>query len=221
MVPPSLAQPSYLTHARSLLPVPLLHLLPINHLPDSLEVLGLAVLILQVVGVLPGVDAEQGLEGADDGVLVGVGSNGDIMGVLVADEPDPATALEGGEGLVEGVLEGGEGAVGAVQGAGEGAGWGLAAVGGGRRQVLPEQRVVDVAAAVEVEKGLQGEDGGDVLGFGRLLHLRAKGVVRVHVCLVVRLVVELHDLARDVRLQRAIVVCGRLLVMIALGTGAN
>jgi hypothetical protein len=64
----------------------LLNSLPVNHLPDGLEILGLAVLVLQaacalaevgrespkhlLVGVLPSIDTEEGLELADNGVLV-------------------------------------------------------------------------------------------------------------------------------------------------------
>lgn len=74
-------------------------------------------------------------------------------------------------------------------------------------QVLPEQGVVGVAAAVEVEGG--GERGGGdlvvlLLGLGDLLQRRVQ--VR-DVGLVVALVVDLHDLAGDVRFQGAIVVC--------------
>jgi hypothetical protein len=64
----------------------LLNSLPVDHLPDCLEILGLAVLVLQaacalaevgrespkhlLVGVLPSIDTEEGLELADNRVLV-------------------------------------------------------------------------------------------------------------------------------------------------------
>lgn len=65
----------------------LLHVLPVDHIPDSLEVFGLAVLVLQaayglakittqengrdlLVGVLPSINTEEGLELTNNGVLV-------------------------------------------------------------------------------------------------------------------------------------------------------
>jgi len=78
-----------------------------------------------------------------------------------------------------------------------------AALAAGGRQVLPEEGVVDVAAAVEVEErggggGLDRVTGGD--GVEGAIEAR-------HVGLVVLLVVQLHDLARDVGLEGAVVVC--------------
>lgn len=85
--------------------------------------------------------------------------------------------------------------------------WLTTAVLVGGCQVLPEQSVVDVSAAVEVEEGR------DAGGLGRValgLSL-AKGlegaVEAVDIGLVVLGVVQLHDLARDVRLECAVVVC--------------
>ncbi|QBZ58296.1 hypothetical protein PoMZ_03242 [Pyricularia oryzae] len=66
-----------------------------------------------------------------------------------------------------------------------------------RRQVLPEERVVDVAAGVEVD----GREGGDAV---RQLarRVRLERLVEVgHVGRVVLAVVQLHDLLGDVRLQ--------------------
>ena len=67
-----------------------------------------------------------------------------------------------------------------------------------RREVLPEERVVDVAPAVELERGLEA----DALARRGGLGVRVLGSVQaVHVRLVVLRVVQLHDLARDVRLE--------------------
>jgi hypothetical protein len=165
--------------------------------------------------VLPSVDAEDGPELADDGVLVGVGADLEAARLGVLNEPGPAGALDAGEGRVEALLEGVEGAVRVVDGAGQSAARGLAAALARGRQVLPEQRVVEVAAAVEVDEGLQGDLGGDVVlgfGFGDLL---AEVVVRRHVGVVVVLVVQLHDLARDGGLEGAVVVCGGLVAGIS------
>ena len=67
--------------------------------------------------------------------------------------------LHGDGGGGELLLHGGEGAEVAVDGLGEGAG-GLA--GAARGQVLPEDGVVEVAAAVELQGALQPDDGGGV-----------------------------------------------------------
>lgn len=80
------------------------------------------------------------------------------------------------------------------------------AVGG---KVLPEEGVVEVATAVEVEQRRLGSGSGAVtlgLGLGDGLDGRVEAV---DVGLVVLGVVKLHDLARDVGLERAIVVCLR------------
>ena len=52
---------------------PLGHVVPVGHLVDGLDVVGPDVLVLQVVRVLPDVDAEQGHEagGGFKGVLNG------------------------------------------------------------------------------------------------------------------------------------------------------
>lgn len=76
----------------------------------------------------------------------------------------------------------------------------------GRCQVLPEQSVVDVSTTVEVEEGRDtGGLGRVALGLGLAKGLES-AVEAVDVGLVVLGVVQLHDLARDVRLECAVVV---------------
>jgi hypothetical protein len=73
-------------------------------------------------------------------------------------------------------------------------------------QILPEERVVDVTAAVEVDQWLQGHLGSDILlGHGGL-QLLGGGVEAVDVGLMVVLVVKFHNLARDRRLEGAIII---------------
>lgn len=84
--------------------------------------------------------------------------------------------------------------------------WLAATVLVGRRQVLPEQSVVDVSTAVEVEEGSDAGGLGRValrLGLGEGLE---GAVEAVDVGLVVLGVVQLHDLAGNVRLECAVVV---------------
>lgn len=46
---------------------------PVDDFPDGAKVFGLAILVLQVVGVFPRVDAHERFEVADDGILIGSG----------------------------------------------------------------------------------------------------------------------------------------------------
>jgi hypothetical protein len=125
---------------------PLLRRLPVDDIPHSREVLGLAVLVLQVVRVLPGINTEDRTELADDGVLVGVRLDADVAGLHVLHQPGPAGALDAGERGVELALQFVERAVGLCDLGGEGAGWWLAAALGLGGEVLPEEGVVCVAA---------------------------------------------------------------------------
>ena len=90
--------------------VPFLHDVPIDNPPEGLEVGGAAVLVVEVVGVFPDVEGQEGLEPMGGGV-VGAGVLADGQGAIgIGLEPDPAGAEEGGAGGDEGGLEGGEGA---------------------------------------------------------------------------------------------------------------
>lgn len=84
----------------------------------------------------------------------------------------------------------------------------LTAAGGLGGQVLPEERVVDVPAAVEVDEGLQSDLRRGILRGGGRGKLLGEVVVGVYVGLVVFAMVELHDLAGDGGLESAIVICG-------------
>jgi hypothetical protein len=95
--------------------------------------------------VLPGVNAEDGTELADHGVLVGVCLDADVAGLHVLHQPCPAGALDTGESGVELALQLLERAVGVVDLLGESAGWGLAAALGLGCEVLPEEGVVDIS----------------------------------------------------------------------------
>src|SRR6266576_672664 len=70
---------------------PALYRVPVDDVPPGLEVVGPAVLVLQVVGVLPDVDAEQwGVGLRDRRVLVSGRVDGKARPVM--DEPGPARA---------------------------------------------------------------------------------------------------------------------------------
>jgi hypothetical protein len=159
-----------------------------------------------LVRMLPRINSQNRPELSHYRVLVRIRPNLDTSRLSVLDQPRPATALDARERRVELLLECVEAAVAVVDGLAQRTCWGLAAALAGGRQVLPEQRVVEVAAAVEVDQGLQGDLGGNVLlllGFGDLL---AEVVERGYVRVVVVLVMQLHDLTRDGGLESAIVV---------------
>src|ERR1035441_7659840 len=95
-------------------------LVPVDDVPPCGEVVGAAVLVLQVVGVLPDVVAEDGVEAAGEGrVLVGGGD--DLEFAALEDEPAPAGAELLGGGLVELLL--GEEGRSRWRGASPGGGW--------------------------------------------------------------------------------------------------
>jgi hypothetical protein len=172
--------------------------------------------------VLPSINTEQRLKLANDGVLVLVGvSNGsdsiphptysicadaNLPGLLVLDEPSPSTALDAGESSVHLGLELAETTVGGVNGLGQSAGGGLATASTLGGQVLPEEGVVKVTTAVEVDGGLESNLGSDVTLVLGLLELLNGVVVVGDIGVVVVLVVNLHDLAGDGGLQSAVVV---------------
>jgi hypothetical protein len=82
----------------------LVDFVPVDGIPPGGEVVGAAVLVFEVVGVLPDVVAEDGVAALRDRVvLVGGGDDGELAGF--EDEPAPAGAELLGGGLVEQLLE--------------------------------------------------------------------------------------------------------------------
>lgn len=116
--------------------------------------------------MLPSIDAKQRTELAHDGILVlpthqqtpslfePMGSKGthgisldlDASSLCVLHQPCPSTTLDTGQGGIELLLEGFQTTIAVVDGFCELARWWLAATLLARRQVLPEERVVDVTA---------------------------------------------------------------------------
>ena len=90
--------------------VSFLYDLPIHNPPQRLQVRGTAVLVVEVVGVLPDVEGEEGAEAADDGVRRPGLLRDDEGAVGGGGEPDPAGAEEGDAFGDEVGLEGVEGA---------------------------------------------------------------------------------------------------------------
>lgn len=92
----------------------LLHHLPVDHIPDGTEVLGLAVLVLQVIGMLPSINTQQWCVLANNRILVGICANLDLSSLVILYEPCPSASLDTSEGGVELCLEGGEVAIGCL-----------------------------------------------------------------------------------------------------------
>ncbi len=180
---------------------------PVDDVPDGGEVVGAFVLVFEVVGVFPDVDAEDGFAcggagGGEDGfghdgvVLVGGGGDGEFA--VFDDEPGPAGAEAFGAGFLEFGFEIGEGAEGGFDGVAESAG-GFTGAGAFGGEEGPEEGVVHVAAAVVADGGADvfgngGESFDEVFGgFVGEVGLGGDGVVEVgDVGLVVFVVVNLH-----------------------------
>ena len=86
---------------------------PVDDVPEGVEVVGTFVLVLQVVGVLPDVGAEQRRLSRRRSACPGSGSRRPRGAGGVLDQPGPAGAEAGDAGAFELLLEGVEGAEGA------------------------------------------------------------------------------------------------------------
>jgi hypothetical protein len=158
--------------------------------------------------MLPRIDSKNWPELPHHWVLVCIRPNLHTPRLHILDQPRPPTPLNARERAIELLLERVQATIAVVDRLGQRTTWRLAAALAGGREVLPEQAVVDVSAAVEVDHGLQGDLRGNVLlvlCFGDLL---AEVVERRYVGVVVVFVVEFHDFARDGGLEGAVVICG-------------
>lgn len=180
--------------------------------------------------MLPGVNTQERLKVASDGILVGTSDKRQCARGLVFDEPGPARALDASKSRVglllqvferpEIFIDGGlrervivsthvrpqkklTRARSTYQKFALGLTTTALSMGG---QVLPEKGVVNVATTVEVQKRtLSSGRFGVVRGKGLSKHL-AGGIEAVHIGLVVLGMMELHDLAGDEGLESGIIV---------------
>src|SRR5262245_44150674 len=117
---------------------------PIDDIEPGGDVFGTAILIFEVIGVLPDIQAEQGLKAvAQRSILVGSGLNAQFF--AVDDEPGPAAAEDFGGGISEFFFEAGKVAKAFIDSLGEFA-FGFAAA--AFLHHLPKKRVVVMAAAL-------------------------------------------------------------------------
>ena len=157
--------------------------------------------------MLPSVDSQQRPELSNHRILIRVRPHLERSRFRVLDQPGPPAALDPRQFRIHQLLQTVHASVRLIDGGAQLPTRWLAAAGRLGGQVLPEEGVVDVSAAVEVDERLQGDlrrrvgrggGGGELLG---------EGVVGVYVGLVMLAVVELHDLTGDGGLESAIVIC--------------
>ncbi len=137
----------------------------------------------------------------------GICLDANVAGLCVLHQPSPSTALDTSKSSIESLFHVVEAAEGIVNS--------LAKCSGRRfttacvlwSKVLPEQRVVQMTTAMEVDERLDGNPGSRVVTGFRSSHLFCSIVVGVDVGVVVLGVVQLHDLAGDGWFESAIVVC--------------
>uniref|UniRef100_A0A1I8HEJ3 BHLH domain-containing protein n=1 Tax=Macrostomum lignano TaxID=282301 RepID=A0A1I8HEJ3_9PLAT len=194
----SLRSSSQLNSATLGLVQAILHVVPVDHLPDALDVVWANVLVLQVVGVLPHVYAQQRLQacGGLQRILECNFNECRRSGLTLVLTDGSGQELTGGSGLAL-VLTGGSGLALVLTGGNlqPEPGWLATAL---RAEVLPEDAVVHVTAAIEPQSRLDGNDSGSQGLLG--------GVEIVHIGGVVLLMVQTHDIGADDRLQGAVVV---------------
>jgi hypothetical protein len=156
--------------------------------------------------MLPSINTQNRPELPHHRVLVRIRPDLHTARLRILNQPRPPTALNARQRGVELLLERVQAAVAVVNRLAQGARRGLAAALAGGRQILPEQGVVEMAAAVEVDERLERDLRGDVLLLLGLGDLLAEVVERGYVGVVVVLVVEFHDFAGDGGLEGAVVV---------------
>ena len=170
-------------------------LVPVDNVPPVADVLGPAVLVLEVVRVLPDIESKDGehdllRDALHEGVvLVGSADELELVTGLVDADPDPAGSEHGTGGglrleLLLHLVHGAEGLVDELLELGRGLGLGGLV---GRGHLIPEEGVVVVSTSAVADggSGLEGvghqvEDGDLILALGGLVDVGdVRGVVLV------------------------------------------
>lgn len=120
--------------------------LPVDNVPDGVEVVGADVLVLEVVGVLPNINSQKGNQssGGLKRILVGRGGDLKALELLVVAQPTPSGALNSsslGVELGDELVKRAPGLLNLLEKITRGLGDLLVT----RGQVLPKEGVVDVA----------------------------------------------------------------------------
>src|SRR5262245_14009406 len=176
-----------------------LDIVPIPGIPDRLEERRLLVLVLEVVGMLPGIDHEKGNSAlAQIRLVIVYLARQEALRDRLIHECAPTRAHYRGGDLGELRLERLEATEVALDRARQLARRTVAPLGS---HVLPEDRVQDVTGKVEGQRLLEARDPREVLLLTSLVHLLERLVGLGDVGVVVLSVVELHDVPRDVRFE--------------------
>src|SRR5436190_11023230 len=123
---------------------PTCNLGPVDDVVECADVVWAAILVIQVIGVLPHVETQDGGPPLGNRAIL-VGSAFDDQFALVDRQPGPATAEAGRRGFRELFLERGEAAERALDRLADCTGWLATAA---RTHDCPEQRMVGMTAAV-------------------------------------------------------------------------
>jgi hypothetical protein len=185
--------------------VPLLGSLPIDDIPDILDVCSLAVQVLQVISMFPHVDSEnRNFALSDHRVLIFGGDDGKslLLADFNLDQPAPSTSLYTKKCRVKSLFKFlfvAPRRLDLFDEFGSSCALGLCCACGCK--ILPEERVVDVSTSAELDALLQRNlrryitcVHGFRLGLQRSVQVR-------DVRLMVLAVMQFHDLRRDVRFQ--------------------
>lgn len=127
--------------------------LPVDDVPDGVEVVGADVLVLEVVGVLPDINSQKRDQssGGLEGVLVGGGGDLKTLELLVVAQPTPSGALNSGSLSIElgdKLVKRTPGLLNLLEELARGLGDLLVA----RGQILPEEGVVDMTCVQSVNR---------------------------------------------------------------------
>src|SRR3989441_1543827 len=177
---------------------------PVPHVPRRLEEVGLPVLVLEVVRVFPSIEHHQRDAGLRKVGLVVVDLRGEQAAAdRLPDEGGPTGTHDRRRSLCELALEEVEAAEILDDGFREGPFRPRRALG---CEVLPEQRMENVPGEVEGQRAFERGQAREIILHARLVELLERVVGPFHVAGVVFVVVQLHDVARYVRLESAVVV---------------
>jgi hypothetical protein len=161
--------------------------------------------------MLPSINAQNRPEWSNDGILIRHADNGQASVLRVLHKPRPSASLDARERGIDLLLQLIETAIVLVDSLCERAGGWVSAAFALGREVLPEQAVIHMAAAVELELRNYGHLLGEVLGcgigfcrYGR--EFLSQVVVGCYIGLVVFGVVDLHYFARDGGLEGGVVI---------------
>lgn len=184
------------------------YILPVDDLPDVLQVVRSHILVLQVVGVLPHVNTQQRdqASGGLEGILVGSGGDSQSLVGLVPTQPAPSRTLHTDGGIGHGSLEVLQRAILGIDQVLQITGTQLSATLGGRNQVLPENGVVQVTTAVELDVLLQGNDCRSIILGDSISKLLRCNVQVVDIGGMVLGMVNFHNLGRNEGFKFTIVI---------------